>query len=149
MPNPRILLVEDNQVIGEAIFSRLSTLGTVAWLISESDFLREWDNIIAEPPHVAVVDVMLRWDYPRPDRQPMEKDQDALYTAGIRCAQKLQSVPQTEHVPVILYTVIGKGELLDHLRDLPDVIYLQKEPELGPLVEMVREVTTRAPSRAR
>lgn len=145
---PRILLVEDNQVIGETIFTRLSSLGTVGWLISERDFLGESDTLLREPPDVAVIDVMLRWDYARPDRQPMAKDQD-LYTAGIRCAKKLQNTPETAHVPVILYTVIGKGELQDHLRELPDVIYLQKEPELTPLVEMVKKVTTPARSRAR
>jgi DNA-binding NarL/FixJ family response regulator len=137
----KILMVEDNQEIGERIYARIASLGTTAWLISESEFLDVWPQIAKAPPDVAVVDVMLRWDIPGDEPRPMPEGTDPLYTAGIRCARKIHNTTATSNTRIILYTVIGEADLEDALKEIPDLLYLQKDSDLSPLVEAIRSVT--------
>jgi DNA-binding NarL/FixJ family response regulator len=136
----RFLMVEDNRSYGDMLYDSLSKIGDVSWLVSERAFHDDFDLMKAEPPDVAVIDSMLRWDYPRrPGEQPEHVETD-LYTAGIRCAQRLWDTKETHHVPVVLYTVIDVQDLLNKVAELPpNITYIPKASDQARVIEAVRK----------
>jgi hypothetical protein len=76
----------------------------------------------------------------------MPEGTEPLYTAGIRCAKKIHNTHATSHTRIILYTVIGEADLEQALKEIPDLLYLQKDSDLSPLVEWIRSVTRSAVS---
>jgi len=135
----RILMVEDNRSYGEYLYETLSKIGDTTWLVSEREFAESFELMETEPPDVAVIDSMLRWDVPRPPGQRSDDRKD-LYTAGIRCAGRLAESPRTAHVRVLLLTVIDKEDLEKKVSQLPpNVTYFRKQTDLSDIVRAVRE----------
>ena len=141
---PRILLIEDNVSFGAMIYDDLVQIGKTSWMNSESDFQKYWTFIEAEPPDLAVVDVMLAWTHPiKDDTDTSSPEDDFLYPAGLRCAEKFASNEQTRHVRIIFYTVVPQSDVKERLaelrRQLPNIVYLQKPSDLASAVsEIVR-----------
>lgn len=134
----RILIVEDNQSFAEILEHKLSQLGETALISTESEFFERFSEIEREPPDVAILDVMMRWDYPRRDPRPVPPDARNIYDAGIRCARRLQASAATKNVPIIMYTVFTP-EQTDAAK-LPNVHFVTKGAE-DRLVAVIREVT--------
>ena len=144
----RILIVEDNRSHADLLSDGLTKIrdGDVVRLRSEREFLEAWEMIEKEPPHVALIDVMLRWDIPRPDPISPPEGGD-IYDAGIRCMRKMKESEKTAHVPIILYSVVSKPDLEHLIPKLPDgVTYMEKTSDISSVVSLIREVTSAARS---
>jgi DNA-binding NarL/FixJ family response regulator len=95
----RILLLEDDHMQREDIRQALiQELGAqVETKTTESEFRQDFEAITANPPDVAVLDVMVRWAGPSrvmpvaPDEVTRNPEQ-----AGLRCARLLRSFAATE-----------------------------------------------------
>jgi PleD family two-component response regulator len=105
----KVLLVEDDHIqranVRQAIENALDA--EVATISTESEFHRDFERIAANPPQIAVVDVMLRWANPASDMPlaPAEVSSNPEQ-AGLRCASLLRNDERTNGVEVILYSVL-------------------------------------------
>ena len=72
----RILIVEDNRNHRELLEEGLSKIrdAVLAPVTSEREFIELWDEIESEPPDIALIDVMLRWDFARRDMTHPDPD---------------------------------------------------------------------------
>jgi CheY-like chemotaxis protein len=134
-----ILLVEDDHIQRDDIRSAIEQemQGTVTMLSCEWDFLRKFEEIAANPPDLAVLDVMLRWQTPsrNPDPEPAGNPRES---AGLRCATRLRSDERTQGVKVILYSVFPRESLAGLA--VPDgVVWVVKEPDCENLMEAIRQ----------
>jgi CheY-like chemotaxis protein len=143
---PKILIVEDDPLQMEFIVPELQNAfcGTeIKLLKTEHQFRVALEEIAKNPPDVAIIDVMLRWTDPVPNQPPAPEDvrEGGHYQAGLRCAALLRRYETTRAIPVILYTVLEEADLLHDLRELNNVRLLTKESDIGPLIEMIGQVT--------
>jgi len=139
---PRILLIEDNVNSGVQIYNDLVRVGQTSWLNSESEFEKYWHLVEAEPPDVVVLDVMMAWAHPSKEKTPIPPGGvPNLYTAGIRCAQKIVKSEKTRNVKIVFYTLVPEEDVREPLKELlekrPDMIYLQKPFDIGSVVGKV------------
>lgn len=140
----RILILEDNRTHADLLTDGLAKIreADVVRLRSELEFLQVWQMIEKEPPHVALIDVMLRWDIPRPDPTAPPPGHD-IYNAGIRCMRKLKESEKTAHVPIILYSVVSQSDIEHHIQKLPEgVTYMEKTSEMSTVISLIRDVTS-------
>ena len=142
-----ILLVEDDHLQVEFLSRELQNSFSEALIrviSTESEFRLRFEEISQSPPDVIVLDVMVRWADATPDIDVPPEDvcRDGFYTAGLRCEELLARDPQTNHIPVILYTVLEPTDLHGEIEKRRDnVVILTKAPEIDPLVELIRELT--------
>lgn len=136
-----ILIVEDDHVQSEELKRSLSKVfrGTkIRTISSESGFLSAFSTIIADPPDIAILDVMLRWAMPGESvagRENLQPGNPML--AGVRCLELLQANEFTRRVPVIL-TSIGEAP-----SRLPmGVLYLPKSGNPDQLILAIRSILT-------
>ena len=135
----RVLLLEDDHMQREDIRQALvKALGAqVEAKTTEWEFQHDFDAIVANPPDVAVLDVMVRWASPSrnmpdaPDEVTKNPEK-----AGLRCARRLRQAPSTKAVKIILYSVLPKEEIGED--ELPGTVYLVKEPDWQNLVDEVK-----------
>jgi DNA-binding NarL/FixJ family response regulator len=138
----RVLLLEDDHMQREDIRQALiQELGAqVETKTTESECRNDFDVIAANPPDVAVLDVMVRWAGPSrnmpvaPDEVTRNPEQ-----AGLRCARLLREATSTKAVKIILYSVLPKEEIGED--ELPGTAYLVKEPDWQNLLDAVKEVS--------
>jgi len=136
----KILLVEDDHLQCAYVRQALtSTLGAdVTTKTCESEFRVDFESITAEPPDIAVLDIMLRWASPSRDAKPAPAD-STPYHAGLRCAQMLSEDPRTQNVKIILYSVLPKEDFAPAL--LPkNAVYVVKEPDCQNLIDAVNDL---------
>ena len=110
----RVLLLEDDYLQRGAISNALEAKlqAEVQAKSTESEFRRDFDQIAANPPQVAVLDVMVRWANPTRDAEPEPIEiPKTPEIAGLRCAQLLRDDPRTQRVKVILYSVLGPEDI--------------------------------------
>jgi CheY-like chemotaxis protein len=144
----RILIVEDNRSHADLLSDGLTKIrdADVVRLRSEREFREAWNTIEIEPPDVALIDVMLRWDVPRLDPIPRPEGGD-IYDAGIRCMRQMKESEKTAHVPIILYSVVSKPDLEHLIPKLPGgVTYMEKTSDIASVVSLIRNVTSAARS---
>lgn len=138
----RVLLLEDDHMQREDIRQALVEAlgGQVETKITESEFRHDFDMIAANPPDVAVLDVMVRWASPSRN-MPASPDEVTRYPemAGLRCARLLREVASTKAVKIILYSVLPKEEIGED--ELPGTTYLVKEPDWQNLVDEVKKLS--------
>jgi DNA-binding NarL/FixJ family response regulator len=138
----RILLLEDDHMQREDIRQALvKELGAqVEIKTTESEFRRNFEVIAANPPDVAVLDVMVRWATPSHD-MPAAPDEVTRNPekAGLRCARLLREAASTKAVKIILYSVLPKEEIGED--DLPGTAYLVKESDWQNLVDEVKKLS--------
>ena len=109
----------------------------------EAGFRANLDRLAAEPPALIVLDVMLRWEKTRPNRTPRPVDvaAEGYRRAGIRCQRLLAARPETEHVPVILFTQLQEEDLKDSLTSAPNHIrYLAKGQGVEALIKLAKHL---------
>ncbi len=136
----RVLLVEDDhfqrenvrQAIENAIKAEVETKST------EWEFQRDFEAIAANPPHVAVLDIMLRWANPAADMPIPPPDVTSSSEAGLRCASRLLNDLRTREVKVLLYSVLAKEDLGDRPPEGADCII--KELDFENLIEKLKQL---------
>ena len=136
----RVLLVEDDhiqranarQAIESAFDAEVETKST------ESEFQRDFEAIASNPPHIAVLDIMLRWANPVLDMQPAPSEVTSQpQHAGLRCASLLKD-PRTSAVKVILYSVLSSDDL--GVRPPEGADWIIKDLDFQNLIESIRAI---------
>ncbi|MBS1787714.1 MAG: hypothetical protein JST85_08330 [Acidobacteria bacterium] len=140
----RIILIEDDYMqedwIGTELESRF--VKKPEKIFSEFGFREQLNQIIASPPDIFVVDIMLPWtevgesDEERPD----EVKEGGKFRAGFRCIELLARYEKTRNIPIILYSAMAKDDLKDELRRMPShVRFIPKDSDIQPLIDAIRE----------
>lgn len=141
---PRFVIVEDDHLqegpLEDYLISFFSG-ATVEILCTEEEFREAVPALQLDVPDLVIMDVMLRWSFPRPD--PPEPPEDVMsggyYRAGLRCAQLLYDDPRLRRVPVVLYTILELSDLeRDGQKLPPNATYVGKNSELDVLVRHIR-----------
>jgi len=143
----QILIVEDDHQQVELIEKALNKEpqfanggANIKRLSTERQFVEGFNDIVSNPPHVILMDVMLRWDDPTPDFQ-LPTGYQGFYRAGLRNTEILANDQRTRNIPVILYTLLSEDNLKD-IPERPNIFYLPKDSTLEPMVQLVRSVIT-------
>src|ERR1051325_2405825 len=107
---PKILIVEDDYLQTAFTVPALQNAfrgSEIKQVETELEFRELLEDIATDPPDVIVMDVMLPWTWPEPERIPAPEDVQAggYHMAGLRCAALLSRYETTKAIPVILYTV--------------------------------------------
>lgn len=146
MARLKILMVEDDpvqiEVMEEALRRGLKE-ARIDLIRTEHEFCSRLEKIAANPPDVAVIDVMLRWTDPSPDlpKPPPEVVAGGHYKAGVRCQALLGSRPDTRKIPVILYTVLEQDDFKEHPIEGQRVERLSKESDSDSLINAILTLT--------
>jgi DNA-binding response OmpR family regulator len=144
-----ILLVEDDYLQADWIEASLKTaFGNiqVERIATEQEFYARVPEIVANPPDVIVIDVMLRWTDPSREmvEPPPAVEKDGFYRAGIRCQEKLAEQKETSQIPIVLYTVLERIDLEQEIDGLSkSVTYLRKDSDSTSLTDQIRVATSR------
>lgn len=158
----RILLVEDDPFQADGLEQSLATElkhAKIEIMTTEAEFRRSIAAFKKDPPHVVVIDGMLRWSKPSEDAVlPFENTSDYdPKLAGVRCIRLLLAEPETRELPVLLYSVFDPGSIGFGAAQLPPhVEYIRKESDDKLLARHVRsllaakgQLTSRGSSRLR
>jgi CheY-like chemotaxis protein len=135
----RILLLEDDHYQGESLCSALSTFGPTVWLTTEREFVEAWPQLLREPPDLAVIDLMIRWDTVRADAMPPPEG-TVIFDAGVRCARRFLEIAPTLSPVVIIYSVVDPPELP------PNARFVSKGAGTRELMEVVGDLARDFPS---
>ncbi len=142
----RVLLLEDDYLQRGAISNALEAKlkAEVQAKSTESEFRRDFDQIAANPPQVAVLDVMVRWANPTRDveSEPIEIPKTPEI-AGLRCAELLRDDPRTQRVKVILYSVLGPEDIGEQFPG--GVTSVVKQTDFSGLLEAVAKAVAEPP----
>src|ERR1700683_2117417 len=109
----RILLVEDDHLqrnyVRQALEDELGA--AVETLCCEKNFIDHFEDLAADPPGLAVLDIMLMWARPSKDEAGQPTDNRTPEQAGLRCAAMLRNDPRTSAVKVLLYSVFPEQDV--------------------------------------
>lgn len=141
-----VLIVEDDYYQAQWIEQKiLETFKDSRCKIIRTE--REFREFIAEregfDPDIIILDVILPWTMPDQtvDPPPREVKINGRRRAGMRCQQLLAADPETQRIPVVLYTVLEEEDLKEPLSNLEhkahNVIYLSKQSDPKPLIETI------------
>jgi CheY-like chemotaxis protein len=118
--------------------SRIETIGT------EEEFRTHLDDYRRNPPDLFVMDVMMRWAYPRRAATPLPPDvrQGGYQRAGLRCAQLMARDPALRKVPIIYYTILERCDLERDSEQLPETntTHVRKSTDPEVLVRKIQEL---------
>src|SRR5262249_18260401 len=93
----------------------------LSWIRTESEFCQRLDDFATNPPNIFLLDVMVKWTDPnaKMPAPPKEVVEEKYYRSGLRCRTRLLENPATKRVPVILYTVLERGDIEKVMERLP------------------------------
>ncbi len=145
-----ILIVEDDNMqldmIQEVLFRTFSDV-QFSDIQTEHEFYTEIPTILASPPDLILMDLMLRWTHPVPQMPAMPDDvkTEGYYRAGIRCIRKIMAASSKEPPPILLFTVLADDDVARDLEALKQegnvhVAYLQKTAPVADLIKGIREL---------
>lgn len=142
----RILILEDDHEQHMWLKDKLGEYfpeASFQIITSELKFREHLDALAADPPNVAVFDMMVRWTTPAPDMilPPPDIREAGFFEAGLRCQRLLHDREETLHVPVIFYTILGKESVspdLQRVSDRDGIMILQKAAEVKSLVGAIK-----------
>jgi DNA-binding response OmpR family regulator len=145
----KILIVEDDHLqadwIGLNLRQEFAANARIETISSESEFDQWLSSLTTDPPDVVLMDVMVRMCDPTPELanslgQPSSGEYD-YFRAGLRCAAKLRKDQRTSQVPVILYTMLERHDLMEEIESASvKLLYMRKEADLRPLMERIRDL---------
>lgn len=141
-----VLVVEDDHLQKGPLLERLESAFPrlrIDSVRTEREFRERLTALRQHPPDLVIMDVMLRWDDPRPAAAvpPETVVREGFYRAGLRCAELMANDPHLRSVPVILYTILERSDLArDSRMTSPNVTYLRKSTDLDALIRKAREV---------
>lgn len=143
-----LLIVEDDPIQLDMIKAELDLHFSgleIEDIQTESEFYKRVDTVIANPPALILMDMMLRWADPADNMPdiPDDIDKEGYYRAGIRCSKKLHEAGKTD-IPILLFTVLDKedfqGEMDLKELDSPYVSYLPKTSSVKELIAKIKEL---------
>lgn len=143
-----ILIVEDDPLQAELMIDAIKadsflTRARVERFSTEFLFQQRFDDVTNDPPNVITMDIMLRWADASPDvhadSTPEEVRDKGIFEAGLRCEKMLASNPKTQHIPVILYTILSKDDLGEGLPKRDNLLHLSKDSDLSSLIWAIRD----------
>ncbi|MHA6628076.1 hypothetical protein ACU61A_21770 [Pseudonocardia sichuanensis] len=141
---PHFVVVEDDHLQREPLEDRLSLTfenTTITTLCSEGEFRAALPGLRKNIPDLVVMDVMVRWDYPRrnfPD-PPEDIQADGYTRAGLRGAWLLHDDALLRSVPVVLYTILEHSDLERNGPALPaNASYVGKTSDAEVLLRHIR-----------
>jgi CheY-like chemotaxis protein len=139
-----VVVVEDDHhqtaPLGEHLTAAFAPV-TVEALASEEDFRAALPRFARQPPDLVVLDVMLRWSFPRPNRPepPADVVEGGYYRAGLRCAKLMLADQRLRSVPVVLHTILEVADLeRDGEKLPPNATYVGKSSDLDVLVRHIK-----------
>ena len=141
-----ILLVEDDYLQSELISEIISNniKDVILKIIStEFEFRSRLEEIVLNPPNLIIMDIMLRWTDADPDmpEPPAQIEKEGFYHAGFRCQRLLSEDTRTKNIPVLLYTILGKDDLENHLNNLPDnIVFFQKDIDTKAFIDEIKSL---------
>jgi len=153
MEEKRILIVEDdaqqlNLIEEELSFAFQNT--KIEHIRTESEFYSKLDEIVAAPPDLILMDMMLRWTVPAPPEEmppmPEEVAEEGYYRAGIRCAKKLLEQKPNKEIPLLVFTVLHQDDIDEDLNDSEASIHLAYLRKTAPIQTLLKEITRIAPA---
>jgi DNA-binding NarL/FixJ family response regulator len=140
----RILIVEDDHLQEGPFEEHLQDAfpgAQIDKVPTERDFRQRLGEFRASPPDVVVMDVMLRWDFPRKGAEPPPEDVRAggYHWAGVRCAELMAGDAVLRRTPVVFCTIVERGDLERDGRVLPaNSRYVRKSADLDGLTRTIR-----------
>ena len=144
-PLPHFVVVEDDHLqegpVAEHLVAEFPD-ATVEPIATEERFRAGLAGMRTQVPDLVVMDVMLRWTFPRPDQPAMPADvaTGGYYRAGLRCARLMLDDDRLCRVPVVLYTILERTDLERDGQTLPaNARYLWKGSDLGGLSRHIRD----------
>lgn len=145
----RIVLVEDEYSQAESVSGWLVERwpsAQVDVISTESDFRRNLPDLSASSPDIFIIDVMLRWEDPRPDPDPRPAEVTDPQGAGFRCVKLLQNT-LSKDVPVVLYSVLERPDVSADISSLPSSVrFLEKRSDKDRFLQLVGSlIATRRP----
>jgi DNA-binding NarL/FixJ family response regulator len=144
VPLPHFVVVEDDHLQEGPLADHLAAVfpeAAVETIATEEQFRAHLADMRVAVPDLVVMDVMLRWAFPRPDPTPLPPDvaQGGYYRAGLRCARLMLDDSRLRRVPVVLYTILERSDLERDGQTLPaNVTYVGKNSELDVLSRHIR-----------
>jgi|GEM_PF-2377186 hypothetical protein len=142
----RVVLLEDSYLDVESIANdirRSFSDATVIHISTESEFREHVPSFAQNPPDLFVLDVMVRWADLRQDMEvspPVDVANEGYYRAGIRCQKLLAEHEVTSEIPVILYSILDRGEYeADIQSPKPNIIGITKSSD-GRLSAVIRSI---------
>lgn len=145
----RILIVEDDHLQEGPFEEHLQDAfpdAQIDTVPTEKDFRHRLPQLQAQPPDVVVMDVMLRWDFPRRGAPPPPEDvqEGGYHWAGVRCAELMAADPALRRTPVVFCTIVERADLERDGRTLPpNSRYVRKSADLDGLTRTIRGVCGR------
>jgi CheY-like chemotaxis protein len=138
MDKKLIYVVEDDYLEAEFTLGLLQeTFGDsveTEHIATHHAFLTKFEEIAKRQPACIILDVMLPWTDTEVTDQPSTLD--SFMTAGVQCRNKLRVDGRTTNIPVLVYTVLDRGDL----QGLPEgTTYLRKDAPNHRLIEWVKE----------
>ncbi|MET9311735.1 hypothetical protein ABZX12_07930 [Kribbella sp. NPDC003505] len=112
-------------------------------LTTESAFRERFPDFRQTKPDIVIMDVMLRWAVPSPKMTPPPPDviDGEYFRAGLRCAELLSKDEALSRVPVIVYTILERGDLESSGESLREIsAYLRKSADLEMLARKIRDL---------
>lgn len=131
-----ILIVEDDKAQYSDLKNAITQIRTssnskqrIERIATESEFIAEFESIARDKPDVIILDVMLRWADPAPDMKlpPSEIAEQGFFRAGVRCERRLAADPRTSDIPIIVYSILDKKDLVGEITRRPEVSYVEKD----------------------
>ena len=141
---PRFVVVEDDHLQEGPLAENLAAMFpdvTVEALATEEQFRAHLPRMREAVPDLVVMDVMLRWAFPRPGLPAPPEDVVAggYYRAGLRCARLMLGDSHLRRVPVVLYTILERSDLERDGQSLPpNATYVGKNSEPDVLSRHIR-----------
>ena len=137
----RILLVEDDHLqrsyVKQALEDNLRV--AVDTLCCEKNFIENFETIAANPPDLAVLDIMLMWSRPSKDEKDLPGPDITPEQAGLRCAARLRDDPRTSGVKVLLYSVLPEHDIVDR-GIAPGAVMVVKEADCQNLFDAIQDL---------
>jgi DNA-binding NarL/FixJ family response regulator len=141
---PHFVVVEDDHLQEGPIADSLAGMfpdAVVDAFATEEQFRDHLPQMRETVPDLVVMDVMLRWAFPRPGLPAPPDDVVAggYYRAGLRCARMMLGDGRLRRVPVVLYTILERNDLERDGQTLPaNASYVGKNSEPDVLIRHIR-----------
>lgn len=146
----KIVGLEDDEPFWETFVEELKSEipgAEIVWIRTEFEFWERIPDFVKSPPDIFLLDVMVKWAdaSPNPPPAPPEVAKESYYRAGLRCRDRLRESESTADVPVVLFTVLERSDVVGAITALPpNTFFVDKT---GDTKEVIRAITSLTGSR--